>query len=416
MTPTRGPRFSLLCFGFVVCGVVTVLPGPLLPVMAARWGLRDVQSGAFFAAEFAASTVGSIFSPHRLRRNLPLGYASMTAGVLLLTFAGGTVHALPIPALGHDLAVAAFALIGLGIGLSVTATNLSVGMMGEDGAEGVRGCAGGAGAGQGARAGERARRISIVNLWWGIGAVACPWMVAAAERGGYLRGLLLVVALGTAGMFVGLSPLLRSAGAAQTLPRGALAVDARILVFFAAFLSLYVGVETVVGGWITTYAHRFGGMTLAHASLTVSLYWLALLAGRWVGSVALKSVAERTVLVPGLGVALIAVTMLLAPHSTAMMLVAVVVAGAGLGPVFPIGISRMLARVRDHRNTGWVFAMCASGGAVLPWVTGLVSTRSGSLRIGFAVPVAALAAILVLAVAENAFLREPDGGDAAKIG
>jgi fucose permease len=157
-------------------------------------------------------------------------------------------------------------------------------------------------------------------------------------------------------------------------------------------------------------------MTLAHASLTVSLYWLALLAGRWVGSVALKSVAERTVLVPGLGVALIAVTMLLAPHSTAMMLVAVVVAGAGLGPVFPIGISRMLARVRDHRNTGWVFAMCASGGAVLPWVTGLVSTRSGSLRIGFAVPVAALAAILVLAVAENAFLREPDGGDAAKIG
>jgi fucose permease len=60
--------------------------------------------------------------------------------------------------------------------------------------------------------------------------------------------------------------------------------------------------------------------------------------------------------------------------------------------------------------------MCASGGAVLPWVTGLVSTRSGSLRIGFAVPVAALAAILVLAVAENAFLREPDGGDAAKIG
>ena len=39
--------------------MVTVLPGPLLPVMAAKWGLRDVQSGAFFAAEFAAWACGS---------------------------------------------------------------------------------------------------------------------------------------------------------------------------------------------------------------------------------------------------------------------------------------------------------------------------------------------------------------------
>ena len=381
--------------------MVTVLPGPLLPVMAARWGLRDVQSGAFFAAEFAASTVGAIFSPHWLRRNLPLGYLAMTSGVLLLTVAGGTARAM----LGHDLALAAFALIGLGTGLSVTATNLSVGMMGDSTAQTAVRSALQSARPAAAWPGERARQISIVNLWWGIGAVACPWLVAAAERGGFLRGLLLGAALGTAAMFVGLSPLLRSAdGEALNLPRGALAADARILVFFAAFLSLYVGVETVVGGWIATYAHRFGGMTLAHASLTVSLYWIALLAGRWVGSVALKNVAERTVLVPGLGVALIGVATLLAPHSTAAMLIAVAIAGAGFGPVFPIGLSRMLARVRDHRNTGWVFAMCASGGAVLPWVTGLVSTRSGSLRIGFVVPLTALAAILVLALGENALL------------
>lgn len=385
-----------------MCGIVTVLPGPLLPVMAATWGLRDVQSGEFFAAEFAASMVGAIFSPHWLRRNLPLGYAAMTAGVLLLTIAGETAHADLSPALAHELALAAFGLIGLGTGLSVTATNLTVGMMDGSTADSAR-TRESAGAGQG----ERARRISIVNLGWGIGAVACPWMIAAAERGGFLRGFLLVAALGTAGMFVGLSPLLRSTPAAQKLPRGALKSDAKILVFFAAFLSLYEGVETVVGGWVATYAHRFGGMTLSHASLTVSLYWMALLAGRWLGSMALKNVAERAVLLPGLGAALIAVATLLAPHSTAAMLAAVAVAGAGFGPVFPIGISRMLAKVKDHRNTGWVFAVCASGGALLPWVTGLVSTRSGSLRIGFAVPAAALAAILVLAVAENFFLRGP---------
>ncbi|HEY1499935.1 MAG TPA: MFS transporter [Acidobacteriaceae bacterium] len=376
---TSRPRFSVLCFGFVVCGMVTVLPGPLLPVMAARWGLRDVQSGAFFAAVFAASTIGSIFSPHWLRRNLPLGYASMTAGILLLAVAGRTAASL-----GPALALTAFALIGLGIGFSVTATNLTVAMTAESGA------------------GERARRISLVNLWWGMGAVACPWLIAAAERNGFLQALLLLIALGTAGMFAALLPLWREpefgvvAGA-----RASLGSEAGVLAFFAAFLFLYVGVETVVGGWITTYAHRFSGMTLVHASLVVSLYWMALLAGRWAGSIALRGLGERTVLLPGLVVALIATVMLVVPQATATVLVAVVVAGAGFGPVFPIGVSRMLARVQDHRNTGWVFAVTASGGAVLPWLTGLISTRSGSLRVGFAVPVVALGAILALAAGEN---------------
>jgi MFS transporter, FHS family, glucose/mannose:H+ symporter len=371
--------------------MVTVLPGPLLPVMAAKWGLRDVQSGGFFAAVFAASTVGSIFSPHWLRRNLPLGYASMTAGVLLLTVAEETVLA----ALGHTLALAGFALIGLGVGLSVTATNLTVGIMAESGA-------GGGGAG------KRARRISIVNLWWGIGAVACPWLIAVAEQRGQVRGLLLLTATGTAGMFVGLLPQWGEpefgVGGA---PRASLRSEAGILTFFAAFLFLYVGVETVVGGWITTYANRFSGMTLERASLTVSLYWMALLGGRWAGSLALRRIAERTVLVPSLGLALVAVAVLVAPHSTAVVLAAVAVAGAGFGPVFPIGVSRMLGRVRDHRNTGWVFAVTASGGAVLPWLTGLVSTGSGSLRIGFLVPVGALAGILALALGENGLLGRP---------
>jgi fucose permease len=385
---SRGPRFSLLCFGFVVCGIVTVLPGPLLPLMAARWGLRDVQSGAFFAAEFAASMVGSIFSPRRLRWNLPLGYAVMTGGVLLLIFTGTTEHA----ALGHALALTSFGLIGLGTGLSVTATNLVVGMM-EEGAGAQRGASG------------RARRISVVNLWWGIGAVACPWMIAAAVHGGTVQGLLLLMAVGTAGMSAALLPQIREPEPGLAVGgRASAMAEAGTLAFFAAFFFLYLGVETVVGGWIPTYAHRFSGMTLAHASLTVSLYWTALLAGRLAGSVALRRVTERAVLLPSLGLALIAVATLIVPHSTATVLVAVAAAGAGFGPVFPVGVSRMLARVRDHRNTGWAFAMCSAGGASLPWLTGLVSTGSGSLRIGFAVPLAALAVILALAAGENLWL------------
>jgi fucose permease len=368
-----------------VCGIVTVLPGPLLPVMAARWGLRDVQSGGFFAAEFAASTVGAVFSPHRLRRNMPAGYALMAAGVFLLLVASQSAQ----PALGHALALAAFALIGLGIGLSVTATNLYVGRAADQ-----------------ARRGDRARRLSTVNLWWGIGAVVCPWLIAATEGGGWLRVFLVLTVLGSALTFFGLSPQLRVRETPSLIPtRASLAQDARLLAFFALLLFLYVGVENTVGGWITTYAHRFSGLKLATASLLVSLFWVALLTGRALGSAALRRLPERAVLLFSLVVALAAVTVLLQPHSTRVVLVAVAFAGAGFGPVFPLGVARLLARVSDHRNTGWVFAMCASGGAVLPWLAGLISTRTGSLRLGFAVAVAAVAAILVLALLENALLR-----------
>lgn len=377
----RQPGFALLCFGFIVCGVVTVLPGPLLPLLAARWHLPDVQSGVFFAVQFAASTVGAILAPWRLRRSLPLGFGLMAAAVTLLTLALGAVSA----SAGHALALTAFGLIGLGIGLSVTATNLTVALGSEPHA--------------------RASRLSVVNLWWGIGAVICPWLIASTERGGRLRALLPGLALAAGVTFVALAPfLLLTAHGTEEPKRQRPVSQAGTLIFFALFLFLYVGVENALGGWIATYAHRFSGMTLAAASLTVSVYWLALLTGRGLGSLALRPLSDRAVLLGSLIVALAAVGLLMLPHTPPVVLGAVALAGAGFGPVFPLGVSRMLARVSDHRPTGWVFAMCAGGGAVLPWLTGLVSTHSGSLRVGFAIPVAALAVILALALSENAVL------------
>jgi MFS transporter, FHS family, glucose/mannose:H+ symporter len=379
-TRTRDPHFALLCIGFVICGMVTVLPGPLLPVLAAQWGLRDVQSGGFFAAEFIASTVAAIMAPRRMRWSLPRGYALLTVGVMLLVVAGRAEAA----TLGHELALAAFTIIGLGIGLSVTATNLLVGTGPSE---------------------LRAQRLSVVNLWWGLGAVACPWLVAMSERARDLPILLVAVGAVAVVMFIIFLPLKEEPGSAVRT-KISLATDGSVLIYFAVLLFLYVGVENTIGGWVTTYTHRFSALNLVWATMMVSIYWLALLIGRGLGSLALRRVPERAVLVPSLAVSLTAVTTMLLPHTPATVIVAVAVAGLGFGPVFPIGVSRLLARLADHKNTGWVFATCASGGAVLPWLTGLFSTSSGSLRAAFAVPVAALAAILLMALAENVLLGD----------
>jgi fucose permease len=305
--------------------------------------------------------------------------------VLLLAAAVGTAR----PGLGDALALTAYAVIGLGTGLSVTATNLA------------------AASGADSREGDRARRLSLVNLWWGIGAVGCPWLVAAAVRAGDLRVLLAAMAAATAAMFLALAPLLRGPGEPVLRVRRPGRSQLPVLMVFSAMLFLYVGVENTVGGWIAAYGHRFGAMTLARASLLVSVFWLALLLGRLLGTAALRAIPERGVLLPSVLLGLVAVAVLIQPCSSAEMVAAAVGAGLGLGPVFPITVSRLLARIADQRHTGWAFATCSGGGAVLPWLTGLVSTRTESLRTGFAVPAAAMALILVLALSENVLLHEP---------
>jgi fucose permease len=64
--------------------------------------------------------------------------------------------------------------------------------------------------------------------------------------------------------------------------------------------------------------------------------------------------------------------------------------------LFPLILSLFLEEIGGSRNAGWVFAVAGLGGAVLSWLTGTVSSGTGSLRIGLMVP--GCAALLMLAL------------------
>lgn len=381
MAREPAPRFESLpaahyYFAFVICGFVTVLLGPLLPVLAARWRLTDVQSGWLFAAQFLSSTMGAAVSSHFPRKSVVSGLASVCVGVAMLltgNYAG---------------ALAGFGLVGLGTGLTVSSTNLIFGTEYPE---------------------RRGALLTRVNLCWGIGAVLAPEVVALALRVHALRTFLLLLALTAALAFALFSPLL---GTAKRQPDGEASAaegDARaglaIFVLFSVMLFLYVGAETTVAGWIATYAHRLSGLSLERASLLVSVFWVALLLGRWMVVGLLRWFAEVAVLAGGLSLAMGGVATLLFPHGSWILLAAVVAAGLGCAPLFPLLVSRMLARTGRTRHAGWVFAICGSGGGVVPWITGLISQHGGGLRAGFAAPLSALAGILICMLAEDTMKR-----------
>ena len=353
--------------------MATVLLGPILPVLSARWSLTDFQAGSLFATQFTGSTLGAILASHFRRGCLLFGYASVAAGLAALALGNYAVIML------------AFALVGVGLGSATTATNLTFGTE---------------------RPEQRGAMLTRVNLFWGIGAVSCPPFISAAVGPGTLRLLLLGLSFSALAVFVALTLFLGRRKTAEpdwkSIANSAGRLSPLVFILFSLLLFLYVGAETCISGWIATYIHRFDFLSPERSSLYVSAFWISIVLGRAVTPTLVKA---------RLGIRHIDVGIvrgarwrihLVFPHGASVSLAAVALAGLGCAPIFPLTVARLLARIGYSRHVGWIFAICGSGGAVLPWVTGLYSAHLGSLRGAFVVPLAAMAGVLLLALTDRA--------------
>ena len=174
------------------------------------------------------------------------------------------------------------------------------------------------------------------------------------------------------------------------------ALNLRIIILFALLTFLEVGIENTTGSWLATYALRTTGGGGSLAAVSTSFYWAGFLASRGLSSLLLLRVDPKSLLRLAIGAALVAAVVLVGLPGTADHAVAMVVLGAALAPIFPLMLARFFATARTSSDSRWVLAVCGFGGSVLPWLTGWVSARSGSLRLGLITVPAALLFILCL--------------------
>src|SRR5262249_49356556 len=76
---------------FVPIGVVTVLLGPLLPILSVRWGMNYSQAGSLFTVQFITSSLGVVLSGWLVARSgfrfaIAAGLLFMAVGVAALPF------------------------------------------------------------------------------------------------------------------------------------------------------------------------------------------------------------------------------------------------------------------------------------------------------------------------------------------
>jgi len=379
---TAGPAVPWLALGVLLAGLGTVLLGPILPAISLRWHLTDQQTGPLFFAKFLGSFIGGISVPRKLRWGILSGTILACLGFSAFGLATG-------------LATGSLTLFiaGIGLGQIIASTNILAGRRYTH---------------------QTGSALSSLNFFFSLGAVLTGLIVAALEPRFGLRNLLFYIAaafLATSlGGRLGWIKPSTNAGAPdlshleigeqkpeETSPLNTPhKLPRHIFIRFALFLFLYGGLETCLAGWLTTYTVRYSDDHLVGGQSAIVLLLIALTAGRALSSVALRFFREATIQRLGLVLSFLFIAGLSTAHHAAALSLWSILLGLSLAPFFPATFALLMHRNPTAREAGFILAVSGLGAAAFPWLMGIVSTHTGSLREAMAVP--ATLALLLLAV------------------
>ena len=373
---------------FVPIGIATVLLGPMLPTLSARWSLNYSQAGALFTAQYLASTLAVALSGVLVTR---WGFRfAIKTGLLLMGAGVGVLLTGP-----KWVGICCIGAYGGGLGLAVPAANLLVAEVNP---------------------GRRSATLNLLNFCWSAGAVACPFLVAGAVKThqvpvflGAVAGFALLMAIGIAAMPASIIEPSAKKDVAQKTGPLAIPWGHGAFLMLAALFFLYVGVENGFGGWVASYAKSLGNLTPAMALMTPSFFYAAMLLGRILAPMLLRLADEIRLVQIGLLVACAGMGGLVLSHGLRGVVVSACLAGFGLSYIYPITIS-LLSRefgAASARLGSVMFTLSNIGGGLLPWMVGVSSNHFGSLKAGLAVPLIGCATMYALYLREWQSAAEP---------
>lgn len=362
-----GPGVPWLALGLVLAGLGTVLLGPLLPWLSTTWQLTDTQAGVLLAVKFTGAFLGGISVPRRLHVGILLGTLLSCLGFGAFAFADGLLTG----------SVTLF-IAGFGLGEIIASTNILAGCRFEH---------------------HTGSALALLNFFWSLGAVATGVLVAALLPRFGIRNPLL--GFGALFLFVGLGGAaglrLRASGAeSATSPTPGERLPRPVLLHFGLLLFLYGGLETVMTAWLTTYTLRFSDAQLLGGQSAVVLLWTALTVGRVLAAALMRRFTEQQVRAGSLVPALLSLLGLLASTHALLQSLCCVGLGLSLAPFFPATFARLMQHRPTARFAGLILAVSGLGAALFPWLVGVVSTQTGSLRLAMGVPVLLILGLLVL--------------------
>jgi fucose permease len=376
----HNPRkeWVLLHSSFIIIGIITTMLGPILPSFIHRWSLTDAQAGFFFTTQYFGSFFGVVLTGVVLPR---FGFSrAATAGFIAFVFGYAFLG------LGPWLSSACMVGInGFGYGLSNPAINLRATQLPSK---------------------NTAAAVTLLNSSWSIGAFLCQAFAGYAVPTFGIRsfsialaGSCLVLAMLHLALRIGPVGGARVRGS-HPLPEWLAHMRVSQAIPLLSLFFLYVGVEVAIGGWAATYEKRMPGMSAVKLMLAPLVYYGFLFLGRSVAPILLTRIPQAVISVSGLCLAAAGGTIIAFSEAPRLLYLGSALSAFGLAPQYPIFVTWLAAIFKD--DSSWIgslfFAAAGIGGGAVPWLVGIVSANTGSLRAGLYIPLFITFLMIFLAV------------------
>ena len=372
----RTATYSLVLGIFFLCGFCTTLNSVLIPYLRdaldmSYAALTGVQV-AFFLAYFMVSPLaGRIFHERGQVPGMHWGLALSALGALIFAACGWDLR--------FALVLSAAFVLGAGIAVLQVTINPFAQEMGPPE--------------------SASSRLCLCQAFTSMGMLFAPWfgaetLLAEADLGGTASASAMtfpygLVTLAWVVLFLGSQGLPVKPIVAEHEDLGAVSPwSDPVLLLGMLGIGLSVGIETAVGSFLIPLLslEHIGALSLERAGELTMIFWGGLMVGRVIGGFLLKFLRAES---------------LLAAHATAGLLCALLaclgtgtIAGAaalGLGlcisVMFPTIFSLVLGNSRCGASVAaGCLCMANVGGAILPFLQGLVSDQRG-IQAGFFIPV-----------------------------
>ena len=362
---------------FFLSGICSISSGVIVSLLQEQYGFSYGVTGTLLAcmsignmaASFAAGMLPARLGTRNTVAILCSGYA---IGYALMTLTG-------LPA----LLMLAFALLGIAKGCAINNCTVLVSENSED----------------------RTRSMSLLHGCYALGALLCPFIIAAMARRGELLPTVTLAGLGLLLWLVFMLARLpgRTAGAGPKEKVDTSFLHNAKFWLLTGLLFCQNAAETSVTGWLVTYYRDQGILSGLFSTYTVTIMWGATMMARMlIAFVFPIRNTFRALAVMGLGCTTLYAAMVLAhqPLLAVLLLFAFAFSMAGVNPVAVAGVGKILSPA----SMGVMLPVAALGPIVMPWIIGLVADTV-SLQAGMVCNLVPCAGILVLSI----ILRRMEG-------
>ena len=297
-----------------VYGMIAAMLGTILPDLSERFHLTPKQNGAIAFAQavglmIASVGVGPLLDTQGDKIGLVLGLAFIVVALLLLPRSRG-----------FGSIVALLFLLGVGGGIVVTGANALV---------------------SGVATEHRATALNLVNLFFGLGGLATPFISANLFKRNWVRlcytvALLTVVTLA----FQAATPMPAPAGGAGFALAQAGPILGRPLLFLLGLLLfLYVSCEVGVWNWLPRHLIAQGIPETRALNILSLGFALGLLIGRVAVSPILINVPPIDVTLAASVAMAVTTFLMLRTDKPGLAAALVFIAGLSMAPVFPTALA-----------------------------------------------------------------------------